>query len=103
PREQEEERHRDVEEVSMDVLDDQRERALAAVSLARLAHGARWRASPEGLVVRAAVVVAGETEKSRERQNQESGREGQPSGPPPWLRTEPRVWRVAEQLWCVER
>src|SRR5713226_4578184 len=53
---------RQVEEVAMDVLHDQREGPLATIMLAWFAHGAgRW-IGPESLVVRAAVVVASEPE-----------------------------------------
>ena len=66
-REDEEEEQRDVQEVAVDVLEDERKRSLAAVALARLADGAVRRIGPERLVVRAAIVVAGEAEAGRGR------------------------------------
>src|SRR5262245_224529 len=64
-REEDEKEKRDVQEIAMDVLDDQREVPLAEICLARLANCARRRIEPEGFVIRAAIVVAGESEQSR--------------------------------------
>src|SRR5690606_19604878 len=55
------------------------------------------------LVVRAAVVVAGEPEASWRPEDQERGREGKPPGPPPGPWAEPCVAGVSEQLGRVER
>src|SRR5688572_14905855 len=77
-----EEDQRDVEEVAMDVLEHQRKRLLAAVRLARLTDAARGRVGPEGLAVRAAVVVTGEPEKRGKGQNDQGGGERKPSRPP---------------------
>src|SRR5688572_14876021 len=89
----------------MDVLQDEWQRVLAAIlrpAESRLTDGAvRW-IRPEPLVVRAAVVVAGETEQTREGQDEQCRRERQPSWPPSRLRTEPRVRRIAEQLGGVK-
>ena len=63
--EHEEEDDREIEEVAVDVLDDERERVLAEIALARLADGARRRIRPERLVVGAAIVVTGEPEAAR--------------------------------------
>ena len=61
----------------MKVLEDQREAALAEIAFARLADGAGGRVGPEGFVVCAAVVVAGEAEEAGYPENEERGREGQ--------------------------
>src|SRR5262249_32662998 len=53
--------------------------------------------------VRAAVVIAGEPEETRKRQDQQRRGEGQPCRPGGGLRSEPGVRRVAEQLRRVER
>ncbi len=68
-RQEHQKQERDVEEVAMDVLNDQREVALAQILLARLAHGAVGRVGPEGFVVGAAIVVAGDAEAAREYQD----------------------------------
>ena len=73
---------RQVEEIAVDVLEDQRERVLAAVALARLADGAGRRVGPERLVVGAAVVVAGEAEAARRPEDQQRRRKRQRAGPP---------------------
>ena len=71
-RQHDDEDHRDVGEVAMHVLQHEREPALAPVArAARLADGARDRVLPERLVVGAAVVIAGEAEEARERQDQQ--------------------------------
>src|SRR3954466_5245754 len=67
-REDDEEEQRDVHEVAMDVLHDQRERALAEIRLARLANGAVRRIGPERLVIRAAIVIARHPEQTGKRQ-----------------------------------
>src|SRR5436309_1855246 len=54
------EEERKIEKVTMHILHDERERPLAPVALARLAHCACGRISPKGFVVRAAVVVTGQ-------------------------------------------
>ena len=56
---EEEKADRDVEEVAMDVLDNQRQGIFAEITFPWLADSAGWRVCPEGLVVGAAVVVAG--------------------------------------------
>ena len=87
----------------MDVLEDQRERLLTPVLTSRLAHGAGGRVAPERLVVRAAVVVAGEAEETGKRQDQQRRRERHPRRNPGRLRAEPRVRRIAPDFRRVER
>ena len=96
-------RARDVGEVAMDVLQNERERLLAEIRAARLADRARHGIDPERLVVGAAVVVAGEAEETRERQDQQRRRERRQRRPPCRLRSEPGVGRIAPQLGSIER
>ena len=76
-RQEEQEQHRDVQEVAVDVLQDEREGPLAQIALPRLADGAVRRIGPERLVVRAAVVVAGDPEQPGKRQDDQRRRERQ--------------------------
>ena len=71
---------RDVEEVAVDVLHDQREPRLAGVLRVRLGDRAGRRRQPERPVVGLAVVVAGQPEAEQERQGQQRERDdsGQP-------------------------
>src|SRR5688572_20320646 len=86
----------------MDVLEDERERILAQVLLARLADGAGRRVGPERLVVGAAVVVAREAEPAWRPQDQQRGRERERCGPPRRLRPEPAVRSLTEEQRRVE-
>src|SRR5881394_1701358 len=63
--EDDQENERRVQEVAVDVLDHQRQESLTAITLARLADAAIRRIRPEALVVRAAIVVAGEPKAGR--------------------------------------
>ena len=69
-------RERDVEEVAVRVLQDQREPRLTGVLRVRLGHGARRRRRPERPVVRLPVVVAGQPEAEQERQRRRARRAG---------------------------
>src|SRR4029077_8494474 len=66
---------REIKKITMDVLHDEREGTFAQISLARLAHRAGRRISPEGLVIGASIIIAGEPEPARRPENQERGRE----------------------------
>src|SRR5215216_1940669 len=96
------EEQRDVQEVAVDVLQDERKSALAEITLPELANGAVWWISPERLVVCPAIVIAREPEEAGKRKDQQRRREREKSRPPSGLGTEPRVWRVTEQLRRVE-
>ena len=87
----------------MDVLQHERERVFAPVTVARLTDRARRRIAPEGLVVRAAVVVAGQSKQPGNRQDQQRRRKRQPRRPGrrPW--TKPAVRGVAEAARGVKR
>src|ERR1051325_1069486 len=58
------EHQRDVEQIAMDILENQRKRIFAAITFTWFAHGTRWRVRPECFVVRAAIVVARQPEKT---------------------------------------
>jgi len=70
-REDNQKNQRRVEEVSMNVLNHQRQKSLAAITVTRFADSAIRRIRPEALVVRSSIVVAGESEAGRKRQDQE--------------------------------
>src|SRR5262249_11677611 len=74
----------EVEEVTVQILDEQRELRFAPVGLARLAYGARRWIGPEGFVICAAIVIAGESESARSPQNEHRRGEGNESRPPAW-------------------
>src|SRR5262249_29888144 len=97
------EQQRDVEEIPVDVLQDEREGPLAEIRLARLADRAVRRISPERLVVRAAVVIAGDPEAAGRPENQERRRERQRAGPPSRLWPEPGVRALTEEERRIER
>ena len=71
--EQDNENHRKVHEVAMNILNNQREGSFAPVGLARLADGAVGRVSPESFVIRAAIVITGEAETAGRPEDQEGG------------------------------
>src|SRR4029079_1103794 len=100
---EDDEEQREIEEIAMDVLENERKGALTPVRLPRLSHGTRRRILPERLVVGAAIVVAGEAEPARGPENQQRGREWERRGPPAGLRTEPGVRSVAEEERRVHR
>ena len=101
-RQQEEKHDRRVHGIAVDVLEDQRERILAQVALARLTNRARRRIRPERFVVGATIVVTGEAEHTRERQDQQRRRERNEARPPRWTGAEPRMRRIAPQHWRVQ-
>ena len=86
----------------MDILDDQRERALTEVGLARLADSAGRRIGPERLVVSAAVLIASEAESAGRPEDQHGG--GHPYGHPRGSFSQPGIVAgFAEQLGRIER
>src|SRR3990172_5236128 len=102
-REYQDEEKGQVQEVPVDVLQDERERVLAAVGLSGLSHGAVRGIRPERFVVRAAVVIAGESKSARRPEDQERGRERQKGRPEGGLRSEPAMGGIAENLRRVKR
>ena len=55
----------------MHILHDEREGTFAEIGFARFADGAGRRIGPERFVIRAAVIIAGETKTARRPQNQQ--------------------------------
>src|SRR6185369_7111329 len=86
-----------VHKIAVDVLDDEREITFAEVFFAGFADGAVRRVGPERLVIRATIIVAGETETAWSPQDEEGTRENQPVRPPRRFR-EPGMRRDAENL-----
>src|SRR5437773_2363289 len=78
---------RRVQEVAVNVLNHQRQEALAAIALARFTDGAVRGIGPEALVVRTPIVVARESEPGGEWQNQQGRREREKTGNPPRSRS----------------
>src|SRR6266404_6249854 len=87
----------------MHVLHYERERSFAPVAFARLTDSTRRRISPECFVIRAAVVVTGDTKSRGCPQNQQSRRENEPAGPPARFRSKPTVWRIAKNFRRIKR
>src|SRR5215217_8562502 len=71
--------------------------------LPRLADRAGRRIGPHRLVIRATVVVAGQSEAAGRPKNQQSRRKQNPAGPPKWLRAKPAMRRTAEKLRGIKR
>ena len=69
---------REIEKITVNILDDEREVAFAQISFARFAHGAVDRVSPKRFVVSAAIIVTGETKTGGNPKNQEARRKRQP-------------------------
>src|SRR5262249_51017802 len=90
-------------EVTMNILQDQRQRAFAPISLARLTHGAGRGIGPERLVVGAAIVVAGEPKQPRRPEDEQRRRERHPARPPRRFRPKQTVRRGAEEFRRVKR
>ena len=63
------ENEREIQEIAMHVLHDERERALAEIRFARLTDSAGGRVRPESFVIRAAIVITGQPKSARRPQN----------------------------------
>ena len=68
------ENEREIQKITMHVLDDERERALAEIRFARLANGACRRVGPERFVIRASIIITGQPKTARRPQNQQRRR-----------------------------
>ena len=99
------EQHGDREKhhVAMDVLQDERKRILAPVARARLAHRAGRRVGPERFVIGAAIVVARDSKKRRDRQDQQCRRKWHPRRPRRRFGSEPAMRRRSENFRGVKR
>src|SRR5262249_51553853 len=73
-REDQDEDQRQVQEIAMDILNDQRERALTPIVRSRFAHRARRGIGPERFVVGPTVVVAGKAKPGGRPNDQERRR-----------------------------
>ena len=71
---------REAEKIAMKILHDQREAALSEVGFAGLAHRARGRIGTERLVIRSAVVVAGQPEQAGIQSMSRAGEKGRNAG-----------------------
>src|SRR2546423_7977274 len=80
---------RQVEEVAVNVLNDEREAALAEIGLAWLTDGAGWRVGPEGFVICATIVIAGHAKAARRPEDQQRRRKRQRLWPPSGVRAKP--------------
>src|SRR5688572_28629359 len=69
-REKNDKQEREVEEIAVHVLHDQREGTLAEIRFSRFAHGAGRRIGPERLVIGAAIVITGEPQSARRPENE---------------------------------
>ena len=63
------ENEREIQKIAVDVLHDERERALAEIRFARLTDSARGRVRPECFVICAAIIITGESKSARRPQN----------------------------------
>src|SRR6266576_3176693 len=79
---------RNVHEIAMNVLHDERERILSEITFPRLAHGARRWIGPERFVVSAAIVIARQAKTAGRPKYQQRRRERQPPWPPAGFRPE---------------
>src|SRR5882724_11711757 len=79
--EEAEKNNREIEEVAMNILQDERERRFAAIVFANggFANGAGGRIEKKGAVVGFAVVVAGGAKAERSTENKDCGREPPPT------------------------
>src|ERR1700677_2354426 len=80
--EDEDEDKREIEEITMGVLQDERQILLAEVTLARFADRTGDRIQPERLIISAAVIITGEAESGGNPHDQNRGREILPARPP---------------------
>ena len=99
--EKDEKQQRQIKKKTMRVLQDKRERALAAIMFPELANSAGWRVCPESFVIGAAIVIASETEPGW-RPKYENGCGGRPSRPPRGPTSQPCVFSTSKQLWRVK-
>ena len=102
-KEHEDEKQREIKKITMHVLHDEREGALAKISAARFPDGAgRW-IGPESLVVGATVIVTGEPKTARRPEDEKRRRKEEPGGPPKRFRAKPTVRRSAKKLRRIKR
>ena len=71
---------REPQKVAMKILQNEGKTSLSKIALAGLAHRARRRVSPERFVIRAAVVVAGQTKQAGIQRMNRAGEKGRKFG-----------------------
>ncbi len=67
--EKDDKNQREVEKITMNILQNKRKLSLAAIAVTWLADGTRGRVCPERFVIRAAIVITGETKTRRRPKN----------------------------------
>lgn len=82
PRQQDQENQGDVHEITVQVLQDERQAIFTPVRFSGFADRTGRGIGPEGPVIRLAVVITGEAEKSWKGENQKAGGEGKPARQP---------------------
>src|SRR5215472_7601577 len=94
---------RNIQKITVNIKQDQREMAFSQVVFARLPYRARRRVRPERLVIGTAVVVARQAKQAGKWKDQQGRRKGQPRRPPRRHRPKPRMRGFAENFGRVER
>src|SRR5262249_4807217 len=102
PGKEDEKQDREIQEIPMNVLQDQRKSSLAPIVAARLADRASRRIGPEGFVISSAIVIAGKTKSARRPKDQKRGSEWYPRRYPCRLWSKPGSCRT-EQLRRIQR
>src|SRR5215472_14130240 len=90
-----------IKKIAVDILQDQGKGALTKIFFSRLAHSAGRRVGPKGLVVRAAIVVAGHSKPARRPKDEHRCR--YPGGHPVRLGAKPALIATAKQFRGIER
>ena len=90
-REIDQEQHTEVQEVTVNILHDEREGPFTQIEFAGFADGAGRRVGPERLVICAPLIITGKPKTARRPQKQKRRRKRQPGGPPAGDRPEPAV------------
>ena len=67
--ENQDENEREIQEIAMDVLHDERKRALTEIGFARFTNRAGGRVRPERFIISAAIVIAGQPKSARRPKN----------------------------------
>jgi hypothetical protein len=100
--ENDQEKESKIEEVSMDILDNERKGIFPPVMFSRFAYGAGRRIGPKGLVVGTPIIITGETKPPRGPEDEQGRREGEQGRPPARFGAEPTMRRVTEDLRGIE-
>src|SRR5215471_12861092 len=93
---------RQVQEVAVNILEDERKGTLTEVLLARFTDGTGGRVGPKSLVVSATIVIASDAESAGGPEDEECSREWKERREPRRLAAKPGVQRISPQLRRVE-